>query len=207
MHRDYSDASGYVAIAIFDDRMEIQSCGRLPMGVTVEQLSGPHLSKPRNLLIAETFHRTGAVEVWGRGTNRVIAACKRHGAAPPGFEERQDFLIVTFKAQLVAEVAAPAEPSEQVAGQVAGQVTGQVAGQVLRFCQTPRKASEIQQLLKLRHRETFVDNYLRPLLETGWLERTIPDKPNSRLQKYRITAAGEEKLTECVKAASREPLP
>jgi predicted HTH transcriptional regulator len=35
--------------------------------------------------IAEAFHRTGAVEVWGRGTNRVIAACEKHGAAPPVF--------------------------------------------------------------------------------------------------------------------------
>jgi len=60
---------------------------------------------------AEAFHRTGAVEaclprrsalrrrqVWGRGTNRVIAMCQKHGAAAPIFEERQGFLIVTFKA-------------------------------------------------------------------------------------------------------------
>jgi hypothetical protein len=55
----------------------------------------------------------------------------------------------------------------QVTRQVTGQVTGQVAGQVLRFCQTPRKASEIQKLLGLRHRESFQNNYLKPLLETG----------------------------------------
>jgi ATP-dependent DNA helicase RecG len=69
--------------------------------VTVEQLSGPHLSRPTNPSIAEAFHRTGAVEVWGRGTNRVIEMCERHGAAPPVFEERQGFLIVTFKASLI----------------------------------------------------------------------------------------------------------
>ncbi|MEW5806140.1 MAG: Fic family protein [Acidobacteriota bacterium] len=86
--------------------------------------------------------------------------------------------------------------SAQVTGQVSGQVTGQVAEQVLRFCQTPRKASEIQELLGLRHRETFTNNYLRPLLEKGWLERTIPDKPRSRLQKYRLTQDGEVALKE-----------
>jgi predicted HTH transcriptional regulator len=64
MHRDYSDYSGYVAILVFDDRIEIQSHGLLPWGVTVEQLSGPHRLKLRNPLIAEAFHRTGAVEVW-----------------------------------------------------------------------------------------------------------------------------------------------
>ncbi|MFH0801034.1 MAG: hypothetical protein V2A78_01415 [bacterium] len=33
----------------------------------------------RNPTTADLFHRAGAVEVWGRGTNRVIAMCKMHG--------------------------------------------------------------------------------------------------------------------------------
>ena len=206
MHRDYSHYSGYVAIVVFDDRIEIRSYGRLPNGITVKQLSGRHDSKPTNPLIAGAFHRTGAVEVWGRGTNRVIAMCKQHGAPPPAFEERQGFLIVTFKAQLVAEGAAEApgvqsgqsrdQTTAQVTAQVGGQVTGQVAEQVLRFCQTPRKASEIRELLHLKHRETFTDNYLRPLLEKGWLEPTIPSKPRSRMQRYRATVAGLGALKE-----------
>jgi ATP-dependent DNA helicase RecG len=101
MHRDYSHYSGHVAIVVFDDRIEIRSYGRLPNGITVKQLSRKHISKPTNPLIAGAFHRTGAVEVWGRGTNRVIEMCKKHGAAPPTFEEMQGFLIVTFKAQMV----------------------------------------------------------------------------------------------------------
>ena len=67
MHRDYSDHGGGVTIAVFDDRIEIRSSGALPSGVTVDMLSGPHLSRKRNPLIAETFHRAGAVEIWGRG--------------------------------------------------------------------------------------------------------------------------------------------
>jgi ATP-dependent DNA helicase RecG len=101
MHRDYSYYSGYVSIAVFDDRIEIHSDGRLPTGITLEQLSGKHDSKPPNPLIAEAFHRTGAVEVWGRGTNRVIAMCQKHGAKPPIFQERQGSLIVTFMAKIV----------------------------------------------------------------------------------------------------------
>jgi len=142
----------------------------------------------RNLLIAETFHRTGAVEIWGRGTNRVIDACRAHGIPLPTFEEKQGFLVVTFRAETAAVRTAPSR--DEVTGQVGGQVTGQVAGQVLEFCRTARKASEIQELLGLRHRETFINNYLRPLLETGWLERTIPEKPRSRLQRYRTTVVG-----------------
>jgi ATP-dependent DNA helicase RecG len=98
VHRDYSYSAGYVAIAVFDDRIEIQSYGRLPDGVTAEQLSKRHRSEPRNPLIAEAFHRTGAVEMRGRGVMRAIAECLAHGVPPPLFEERDRWIVVTFLA-------------------------------------------------------------------------------------------------------------
>ena len=102
MHRDYADPGGYVAIAVFDDRVEIRSVGRLPAGITAAMLTGPHLSRPRNPLIADTFHRTGAVEIWGRGTNRVIEECRRYGVPPPTFEEQGGAVVVTFRAPIGA---------------------------------------------------------------------------------------------------------
>ena len=71
---------------------EISSSGRWDM-------------RKANTLIPEAFHRTGAVEVWGRGANRVIDACRRHGAAPPTFKEDQGFVVVTFMAEIVAGAA------------------------------------------------------------------------------------------------------
>ena len=48
-----------------------------------------------------------------------------------------------------------------------------------------------------RHDRTkFRNQVLRPLLDTGWLEMTVPDKPTSSRQKYRITAAGRQVLDE-----------
>jgi hypothetical protein len=53
---------------------------------------------------------------------------------------------------------------------------------------------EVQQRLNLKGRANFAERYLKPALEQGLIEMTLPDKPNSRLQKYRLTAAGEKML-------------
>lgn len=46
-------------------------------------------------------------------------------------------------------------------------------------------AAELMARLGLSHRPTFRKNYLTPALDRGLIERTIPDKPNSKNQKYR----------------------
>lgn len=79
---------------------------------------------------------------------------------------------------------------EATTGQATGQVTGQVAGQVLLFCAQPKSAKQIQEMLGLKHRETFSNNYLNPLLKSGWIEMTQPGSPKSPTQKYRLTPKG-----------------
>ncbi len=44
---------------------------------------------------------------------------------------------------------------------------------------------ELMELLNLKHRPTFRNNYLGPALEMDLVEMTIPETPNSRNQKYR----------------------
>ncbi|MFU8928132.1 Fic family protein [Acinetobacter puyangensis] len=46
--------------------------------------------------------------------------------------------------------------------------------------------TELMSLLQLSHRASFQQNYLRPAIEAGLIERTIPDKPKSPKQRYRL---------------------
>jgi Fic family protein len=74
--------------------------------------------------------------------------------------------------------------------QVADQVTDQVKRLLQIFDKNSLSASALMQKLDLSHRPTFRKNYLHPALDKCLIEMTVPDKPNSRLQKYRITPKG-----------------
>jgi len=70
--------------------------------------------------------------------------------------------------------------------QVSDQVTDQVKSLLKTLKNGSLSAIDCMKVLNLSHRPTFRENYLNPALSANLIERTIPDKPNSRLQKYRL---------------------
>ena len=54
---------------------------------------------------------------------------------------------------------------------------------------------ELQDVLGLSDRMYFLNNYLQPAIESGVIEMTIPDKPKSRNQRYRLTKMREKLKT------------
>lgn len=56
--------------------------------------------------------------------------------------------------------------------------------------------AELMEKTGLKHAEHFRLNYLLKSLELNLIEMTIPDKPRSRLQKYRLTPLGKQLLAE-----------
>lgn len=73
----------------------------------------------------------------------------------------------------------------QDAAQVNAQVSEQVGRLLLSLGERTLSAAELMSRMGLRHRATFSKNYLRPALDAELIERTVPDKPNSKNQKYR----------------------
>ncbi|MEA3422594.1 MAG: Fic family protein [Bacillota bacterium] len=69
------------------------------------------------------------------------------------------------------------------------QVDEQVTEQVLKLLdaigQDTLSGKELMERVVIKHRPTFRQNYLLPAIEQGYIEMTIPDKPNSSKQKYR----------------------
>lgn len=196
IHRDVSNPSSYAAVAVFDDRIDIHSIGGFPTGIRAEMLSQEHRSVPRNPLIAGAFHRTGAIEVWGRGTNRVIEACRAYGVAEPTFAEASGAVTVTFPAEIVE--APDLVPGRHQAGTKLALSRHQA--QVLEMAQLPQALAELMEPSGRTDRTKFRDQVIHPLLEAGLLGMTIPDKPRSPNQKYQTTDAGRAALENVRKA-------
>jgi len=55
---------------------------------------------------------------------------------------------------------------------------------------------ELQSAISLQDRKSFRKRYLKPALAEGLIEMTIPGKPNSSLQKYRMTDRGQRRRQE-----------
>ena len=92
-HKDYSSGIP-IQISVYRDRIIFWNEGQLPENWTVDRLTQKHPSKPFNPDIANTLFRAGYIESWGRGTIKIINACKEHKIAPPIFSnDPPDFQV------------------------------------------------------------------------------------------------------------------
>jgi ATP-dependent DNA helicase RecG len=81
---------------------------------------------------------------------------------------------------------------EQVASEVTEQVTEQVGKLLWQFGDKSVDGKFLMDAVGISHRPTFLYSYLQPALNAGLVEMTIPDKPRSSKQKYRLTDKGKE---------------
>lgn len=84
-------------ISIYEDKIIFWNEGQLPDGLSFEDLKSKHPSKPQNPDIARTMYRAGFIEAWGRGTIKMINACRSAGLPEPIIERRHDGMYVAFR--------------------------------------------------------------------------------------------------------------
>lgn len=83
VHRSYLD-HGTIQVAVYDNRLEITSPGKLPMGQTLERMKEGY-SKIRNEALAHAFSYMNLIEHWGSGIPRIIGKVKAAGLREPEF--------------------------------------------------------------------------------------------------------------------------
>ena len=186
VHRTYMGSM--IQIRVYDHKLMLWNEGNLPEGMTVESLKGHHVSRPRNPLIADVCFKAGYIDSWGRGTIKIYEACKEAGLPEPEITSLDGGILVTLHTHLVVD------DGGQIGGQTNDLVTDLVTDPVkslLLIMDQEYSISELMRFMKLTHKPNFRKNYLQPAIELGLIEITIPEKPSSSKQKYRLTSKGK----------------
>lgn len=102
VHRDYTLPSE-TSIEIYDDRIEIWNPGKLPLGISIDDLYKEyHKSIPRNKMVAQIFFDLELIEKYGSGTIRMLEACKKSGIFLE-FKEISNGFSIIFRKDIYTE--------------------------------------------------------------------------------------------------------
>lgn len=199
IHRDYSHFTEGTPVQIdfFADRLEVHSPGGLYGRMTVADLgkARPDLRNPALATMSEFLLKT---ENRYSGIPTIRREMQAAGLTAPVFENRRNEFVVTLyngrqddvhrerNAQIAEQ--APDYAAIQPANQWEGRRKVRSVTSLLAYCQTPRSRQEIAEFLGVRTIFYVTKHYLRPLIASGALRMTLPDKPASKKQKY-VTAA------------------
>ncbi|MBI4881162.1 MAG: hypothetical protein HY812_16120 [Planctomycetes bacterium] len=152
----------------------------------------------RNRRIGEFLKELDLTEGRSTGVPKILRAMENNGSPPPEFEsdEERTYFLIRLPVHERAERGTP-----HVTPHVTPQVTPQVEKTILAV-QGEMLRAELMDAVGLKDRMHFVNEYLQPALGLDLVEMTIPDKPRSSKQRYRLTEVGRRLQAEL---ASRGP--
>lgn len=137
-------------------------------------------SFPKNPTIALFFVQIGRAEFLGTGIRNIVKYTQLYSHSTPCFEDDNMF-----------SVKIPLTIREQAREQVREQVS-KTTSRLLTIISGEHSINELMNLLHLSGRRNFIEKYIHPAIEEGFIEMSQPDSPNSPLQKYRLTAKGKQ---------------
>ena len=182
-HRSYDEREP-IEVRIAPDELSILSFPGPDRSIRLDDLrQGRAVSRRyRNRRIGEFLKELDLTEGRATGIPKILKVMAANGSPPPLFETDDDRL--SFVVRL------PVHPAARPP-QVTPEVTPEVRRVVLALTQTLSRQG-LQQALSLKDAEHFRKTYLLPALASGLVEMTLPDKPQSSKQGYRLTALGRQ---------------
>lgn len=200
IHRDYSLSGKDIKIAIFDDKIEVTSPGKLMPTIDFDDMESGQ-SDIRNKILAPVFKRLGIIEQWGNGLRLIAKELDDYPEIELSWKEPGISFRITF---LKKDYTQPSEYDWEAVVSEVGTKLGlswdqvgaklepgwQEVRKLLQSCIVPQPLQNLIKLYNWTNRTKFRNKYINPLLETGLLMMTIPDKPTSSKQKYILTDKG-----------------
>ena len=192
-HRSYEEREP-VEVRITPQELTILSFPGADRSIRMEDLrTGQAISRRyRNRRIGEFLKELDLAEGRSTGIPKILRAMRENGSPAPAFESDEDrtWFLVRLPAHERACPEQPGQETEQDTEQDTEQVSHHVK-QLINALDGELSRAELQAALGLAHRPHFISTYLRPALDAGLIEMTLPEMPNSRNQRYRRTPSGQ----------------
>ncbi len=97
VHKDYSSCNP-IQISVYDDKIYIWNDGEMPSNLnSTDKLFMKHSSKPYNPKLANVFFKSGMIEAWGRGFEKIREACLLYNGPLPEYEINDEGIMVLCK--------------------------------------------------------------------------------------------------------------
>ena len=98
VHKDYSSCNP-IQISVYEDKIYIWNDGEMPANLdSTDKLFMKHSSKPYNPKLANVFFKSGMIEAWGRGFEKIKEACELYDGPLPEYEINESGIMVLCKA-------------------------------------------------------------------------------------------------------------
>lgn len=98
VHKDYSSCNP-IQISVYEDKIYIWNDGEMPPNLdSTDKLFMKHSSKPYNPKLANIFFKSGMIEAWGRGFEKIREACVLYDGPLPEYEINEAGIMVLCKA-------------------------------------------------------------------------------------------------------------
>ena len=208
-HRQLEKYNLTPSIAIYDDRVEIENPGRLPLALTPETIKSAHASYPYNPLIAEVLFKSSYLESWGSGVSRMVDACKAQGVAEPEYEENGGFVKIVFRKAVTKQSPSSHQVVTKLGvswGEVGRKlgISWEEVEKLIVALQHPMLLNDLKELYGWKNASKFKEKYINPLIAEGLADMTVPDKPTSPNQKYYLTEKGKGLLANEIEVKQAE---
>jgi ATP-dependent DNA helicase RecG len=191
IHREYTNA--FPAKLIIERGQVRTENSNKPHGFGVLNLD-TFTPYPKNPVIAKFFRQIGRADELGSGMRKMMKYGKAFGGADPELIEGDIFRIIVKCPDFEARQIDSTELRPELEAQSEAQ-SGAQSGPILQaLCERSLSANELTEILGLRSKTGAFKRTIKDLLDKKFIEYTIPDKPKSRLQKYRLTDAGNHLL-------------
>lgn len=177
VHKDYASGTP-IQISVYQDKLMLWNPGELPPDWTVAKLKGKHPSCPFNPDVANAFFRAGMIEVWGRGIERIVQACRAAGTRPPKFRYEGTGLWVEFpfSVRSIDLGKSAGDTTQGGLGEKLGEKLGETRASIVRAMLANPRVTTAQLARSLNISSTAVEKNLKILKDQGQIERVGPAK-------------------------------